>query len=366
MRVFVSSTYKDLIDHRRAVADALERLGLQLDRMETFGARPQDATRACLTEIEASELFIGIYAHRYGYIPADSAISITEAEFDHAFNNRRPTFCFFVDEAYPWPGDLVEHEPGLSLLGKFKERVGKLVVRDVFTTPDVLASRVASAIGRYLIADPRRHGARNAAQFALLTLADVAAMAFVDVMRLACVAGSDLARASNQSRYSEFIDVADLHLSDFRTQVTRLSADSDLAIITKCADVERGLAFAIVRLRRGPSLDRSWPEFIGILHQLAERVNTLAELVSHDYYSGRVGEVTSIAQAAAQDISTATLANSPDAFVQRRFSAQSAVIEQMQKAGGFAIAPIRDDIDRRLAISYFALDLALLRKATGK
>jgi hypothetical protein len=38
----------------------------------------------------------------------------------------------------------------------------------------------------------------------------------------------------------------------------------------------------------------------------------------------------------------------------------------MQKAGGFAIATIRDDIDRRLAIPYFALDLALLRKATGK
>ena len=48
-----------------AVAGALERLGLQLARMEMFGARPEEPTKACLEEVEASELFVGIYAHRY-------------------------------------------------------------------------------------------------------------------------------------------------------------------------------------------------------------------------------------------------------------------------------------------------------------
>lgn len=365
MRIFISSTYKDLIAHRHVVADAMERLGLQLERMEAFGARPQEATQVCLTAIDASELFIGIYAHRYGYVPTGSAVSVTEAEFDYAFKSRRPTFCFFVDEDYPWPEGLVENEPGRSLLRTFKTRVEKLVVRDVFTTPEVLASRAASSVGRFLLADPRKHGATNAAQYARLTLADIATMAFVDVMRLACVAGSGLARAANQSRYPEFVDLADLHLIDFRTQVTRLAGDSDINTITKCGDVERGLAWAIVRLRRGPSLDRGWGEFVGDLCNLAERVNALAESVSREYYSGRVAEVASIAQAAIQQVSAATFERSPDAFVQRRFSAQSAVVQKMQETGGFALATIRDDIDRRLAIPYFVLDLALLRKAVG-
>lgn len=363
MRVFVSSTYRDLVDHRRAVAEALERLGLQLERMEAFGARPQDATQACLSEVEASELFVGIYAHRYGYVPAGSAVSITEAEFDHAFNNRRPTFCFFVDEEYPWPEGLVEGEPGRSLLRGFKERVEKLVVRDSFTTTEVLAGRVATSVGRYLLADPRRHGAPNAAKYARLVLADVAAMAFVDVMRLACVAGSDLARAANQSRYGEFVDAADLHLSDFRTQVTRLSVDPDLDTVTKCADVERSLAYAVLRLRRGPSLDRSWREFIGILGDAAERVNALAETVSRDYYAERVGEVITVVRDGIRRAPAEALIQSPDTFVQSRFSTQSAMVEQMRKTGGFAAATIRDDIDRRLAIPYFTLDLELLRKA---
>jgi hypothetical protein len=363
MRVFVSSTYRDLIEHRRAVADALERLGLHFKRMETFGARPEDATLASLGEVESSELFVGIYAHRYGYVAPNSQISITEEEFNCAFNNRRPTFCFFVDEGFEWAPDLIENEPGASLLKSFKARVEQLVVRDYFTTPDVLASRVSSSIGRYLLADPRRHGAPSASEFARLTLADISAMAFVDVMRLACVAGSELARAVNQSRYTEFVDVADLHLSEFRTQVTRLSDDSDLDVITKCAEVERGLAWAILRLRREPKLDRSWREFIGSMRGLAERINALAEVVSGDYYAKRIKEVASVSEKVMQRLTGAPLTDNPDEFVRLRFSAQSDVIDQMQKIGGFAIATIRDDIDRRLAIPYFRLDLMLLRNA---
>jgi hypothetical protein len=366
MRVFISSTFLDLIDHRHSVADAVERLGLRLSRMETFGARPEDPAQACLAEIDSSELFVGIYAHRYGYVPPDAATSITEAEFDYAFANRRPTFCFFVDEGYPWPEKAREGEPGRSRLSAFKARVQQLIVRDSFTSPDVLASRVTSSIGRYLLADPRRHGAPGTAQFARLTLADIATMTFVDMMRLASVAGSDLAKGANELRYTEFVDMADLHLGELRTQVTRLGADSDADTVAKCDAVERGLAWAMVRLRRGPSLDRPWPEFVGVLRGLAENVHILADSVSQDYYSARTEEVASIVRSAIQHVSAATLAHSPDSFVRHRFSAQSVVVEQMRSTGRFALATVRDDIDRRLAIPYFSLDRALLRKAAGQ
>lgn len=54
MRVFLSSTYSDLREYRRTVSEALTRLGLSLSRMEDYGARPDDATCACLDEIEQS------------------------------------------------------------------------------------------------------------------------------------------------------------------------------------------------------------------------------------------------------------------------------------------------------------------------
>lgn len=52
MRVFVSSTYRDLVEHRRAVAEALERLGLQLERMEAFGARPRTALATIRDDVD--------------------------------------------------------------------------------------------------------------------------------------------------------------------------------------------------------------------------------------------------------------------------------------------------------------------------
>lgn len=44
MKIFISSTYKDLVDHRARTAEAIERLGQQGVRMEVFGARPNEAT----------------------------------------------------------------------------------------------------------------------------------------------------------------------------------------------------------------------------------------------------------------------------------------------------------------------------------
>jgi len=64
MKVFLSSTYQDLIAYRDAAERAIERLGQQGVRMEAFGARPLEATEACFEEIAASDALVGICAHQ--------------------------------------------------------------------------------------------------------------------------------------------------------------------------------------------------------------------------------------------------------------------------------------------------------------
>jgi len=108
MKVFLSSTYVDLIEHRKAAHDALEQLGLHVIWMESFGARTEDSTTACLKEVEESDLFVGIYAHRYGYISKD--ISITEQEFDYAKKLGKPIFGFIVDDEFIWHQKYWEHD----------------------------------------------------------------------------------------------------------------------------------------------------------------------------------------------------------------------------------------------------------------
>ena len=157
MRVFLSSTYIDLRDHRAAAAEVLDRLGQGVTRMEVFGARPEEPTVACLREVEASDLFVGIYAHRYGHLVENTQESITEAEFRLALTKRKPVFCFVVSENHPWLPSFVEGEPGLGRLADFKKRLAGAVITETFTTPEDLAVKVATAVGRYLASAPQPH-----------------------------------------------------------------------------------------------------------------------------------------------------------------------------------------------------------------
>ncbi len=148
MKVFLSSTYNDLIEYRKAAHDALEQIGLHVVWMEAFGARPEESTKACLDEIENCELFIGIYAHRYGWIPDKDEFSITEQEFNHAQRLGKPIFGFVVNDEHPWSPRHIEYEKKVKL-DAFLDKVKKQPV-EFFTTPDNLANNIASSVGRYL------------------------------------------------------------------------------------------------------------------------------------------------------------------------------------------------------------------------
>ena len=157
MRAFLSSTFEDLAEHRRAVYDALERLGVDVSRMEAFGARPEEPRATCLGEIDRSDIFVGIYAHRYGSVAPGGVMSITAEEFLHARGAGKALFCFLVADDYPWPADMIEGEPGLTRLEEFKRGVEELVVRDAFRSPEDLAMKVVTSIGRYIADRAAKH-----------------------------------------------------------------------------------------------------------------------------------------------------------------------------------------------------------------
>lgn len=154
MKVFISSTYKDLIDYRAAAIRAVEGTNYQAVKMEVFGARAEEPLDACLNEIENSDLFIGIYAHRYGHVPDGVDISITEMEYDYAKKQGKRIYCFVVDEEnQPWLPKWIEGEPGKSKLATFKAKIGNSTsghICDSFTTPDDIRAKVANALSHFV------------------------------------------------------------------------------------------------------------------------------------------------------------------------------------------------------------------------
>lgn len=149
IKVFISSTYVDLKQHRADVIDALLRMRLEPVAMEFFGAQPAEPTRVCQQEIQGSDLLVGIYAHRYGHVPAGGdPRSITEREYDLA--QKKPRFCYLVNPDWSWPLKFIEKGPGASKLVTFKQRVGREVMYGEFTTPDNLALHVITDLARWL------------------------------------------------------------------------------------------------------------------------------------------------------------------------------------------------------------------------
>ena len=81
--VMISSTALDLPEHREQVRLGCERAGFAPhDMMEHLAALNADAIEASLEMVERAEVYIGIFAYRYGYVPDGHDISITEIEYD--------------------------------------------------------------------------------------------------------------------------------------------------------------------------------------------------------------------------------------------------------------------------------------------
>ena len=169
MKFFLSSTYDDLVEHREKAANAIARLEQQVVRMEVFGARPVEATEVCAQEIKSCDAIIGIYAHRYGYVPEGSQISITEQEFLLAQSEGKLIFAFLVADDFPWRPSFIEHEPGITRLKEFKKRISSTLVRDTFSTPDDLAYKISATLGRFLISTKVKEQLEKIPQSAIVT-----------------------------------------------------------------------------------------------------------------------------------------------------------------------------------------------------
>ncbi|HXO42828.1 MAG TPA: DUF4062 domain-containing protein, partial [Thermoanaerobaculia bacterium] len=147
---FISSTKIDLVRHREAVRDALLKSAYHPVEMEDFGARDVDPVTGCLRLVGESQVFIGIYAWRYGYVPPGAERSITAEELEQARRLGKPCLCFVVDEHYAWPADpaVPEESPASrEALKAFKSSLPRMAAS--FTTPEQLALAVVTALHRW-------------------------------------------------------------------------------------------------------------------------------------------------------------------------------------------------------------------------
>lgn len=69
MRVFISSTFRDLQEYREAASRAIHSLEAYSDDMIYWSADPRDGAQHSVDRVKECDLVILILAHRYGYVP---------------------------------------------------------------------------------------------------------------------------------------------------------------------------------------------------------------------------------------------------------------------------------------------------------
>jgi len=151
LSVFLSSTYKDLIDHRNAVKDQIIRRDMLFRGMEHFGADPGRLAPATkiVDEVRKADVYLGIFGVRYGYVDQATGLSMTELEFNEAESSGKPMLLYVIRDDAPIKVSDIESDPNSKVkLDNLKARILKRYVPYLFDTTDNLATQVYEDLGK--------------------------------------------------------------------------------------------------------------------------------------------------------------------------------------------------------------------------
>lgn len=125
-RIFVSSTYEDMIPYRDAVSDALTSIEQLPIGMEHFVSAPDRPLDVCLTDVRRCQLYIVLVGMRYGSLDEETGKSFTELEYEEAVKNKIPVLAFVIDEnECPILPKFVDVGDNAEKLKKFKSSLDK-------------------------------------------------------------------------------------------------------------------------------------------------------------------------------------------------------------------------------------------------
>ena len=148
--VMISSTARDLPQHREQARKACALLKMSAWMMEDLTALDKTVVQVCKNMVEQSHFYIGIFGQRYGTIPKGSPISFTEIECRHAIKLKIPCFFFLMDD---------DHFIKKSEIDCRNERKLKNLMRSFnnaktpiyFKSPDDLYGKIIGSLVPYLL-----------------------------------------------------------------------------------------------------------------------------------------------------------------------------------------------------------------------
>ena len=151
LKVFLSSTYLDLHYHREEIIKQIIKHKLIFIGMEYFGARAENHQPAniIIDEVKKSDIYIGIFGVRYGYIDEATGMSMTELEYKEAKSANKPMLLYVIkDTANVKVSDIEQDKIAIEKLEKLKQEILKNKMVYMFDSVEDLAQQVYEDLGK--------------------------------------------------------------------------------------------------------------------------------------------------------------------------------------------------------------------------
>jgi len=149
--VFLSSTYMDLKEYRRAVIEKIHKLAANgvpvvVIAMEYFMTGSGHPGHRCLSLVQKSDIYLGLFARRYGSIWDEMGISFTEAELRIAERQQTEKCIYFPTDGClaQFPENAIPED--LKRISELKEQLAKRYIIERFASTDDLAARVSDRL----------------------------------------------------------------------------------------------------------------------------------------------------------------------------------------------------------------------------
>jgi len=117
--------------------------------MELLPASPGDAIKVSMAMVDEAEIYIGVFAYRYGYQPPGYNLSITEMEYRRAQERKLPTFIFLMAPEHNILRADVEFGEGEAKLERLKSEIKERHCISYFSSPMELRGNIINSLANW-------------------------------------------------------------------------------------------------------------------------------------------------------------------------------------------------------------------------
>ena len=154
-QVFISSTFRDLLEERQATLKAVLELGHMPAGMELFPAADDSAWQLIRDVIDSSDYYVLLIGGRYGSLD-EEGIGYTEKEYEYAASVKKPVVALLHENPDNLPREKTEADPAAwDLLGQFRAKVESKHTCLYWKSAEELKARVIISLTSNIKRHPR-------------------------------------------------------------------------------------------------------------------------------------------------------------------------------------------------------------------